>query len=124
MDERNALKLCKDCKHFVPQKGGPASYHFPFGRDMCAAEIDSVRGRPVRLCIDQRTRWWGCGSRGRWWTPKETPASEALRDPYGGALLAAGLKGFPECEECQCYPEGRIDCPDHVECNKRLGLRP
>lgn len=31
----------------------------------------------MRMCIDQRRRWLGCGPRGRWWAPKETPASEA-----------------------------------------------
>lgn len=34
--------------------------------------------------------------------------------------LAQGLKGFPECPECQCYPECRKDCPDRAECLKRL----
>lgn len=32
-----------------------------------------------------------------------------------------GFKAFPSCKECQCYPEGRNDCPDHKECRKRLG---
>jgi hypothetical protein len=31
-----------------------------------------------------------------------------------------GLKAFPECKECQCYPECRIDCPDHGDCLLRL----
>jgi hypothetical protein len=35
--------------------------------------------------------------------------------------LETGLKGFPDCKVCQCYPEGRSDCPDHKEC--RLVLR-
>lgn len=34
--------------------------------------------------------------------------------------ITEGFKGFPDCEECQCYPECRIDCPDHRECLKRL----
>lgn len=36
------------------------------------------------------------------------------------ALLARGFKGYPDDPNCQCYPECRIDCPDHVECKKRL----
>lgn len=72
-------------------------------------------------------RWWVaavvvfvtvCGVAHILYVPRKP--REPLRDPYGDAFLAAGLKGFPECEECQCYPEGRVDCPDHVECNKRL----
>lgn len=35
--------------------------------------------------------------------------------------LASGLKGFPDCQECQCYPEGRKDCPDHQSCREKLG---
>jgi hypothetical protein len=34
--------------------------------------------------------------------------------------IANGLKGFPDCRECQCYPECRIDCPDHLKCLERL----
>lgn len=30
------------------------------------------------------------------------------------------LKAFPECAECQCYPECRMDCPDWRECLERL----
>jgi hypothetical protein len=32
----------------------------------------------------------------------------------------SGLKGFPGCKECQCYPEGRVDCPDHLKCREWL----
>jgi hypothetical protein len=35
-------------------------------------------------------------------------------------VLEAGLKGFPDCPGCQCYPEGRADCPDHLDCRARL----
>jgi hypothetical protein len=38
--------------------------------------------------------------------------------------IALGLKAFPLCEECQCYPEGRIDCPDSAACMVRLGSSP
>lgn len=31
-----------------------------------------------------------------------------------------GINGFPECAECQCYPECRTDCPDHALCLERL----
>jgi hypothetical protein len=34
--------------------------------------------------------------------------------------MTLGFKGFPECEECQCYPECRADCPDHLKCLERL----
>lgn len=34
--------------------------------------------------------------------------------------IAGGLKVFPECTECQCYPECRADCADHMECLGRL----
>ena len=37
-------------------------------------------------------------------------------------VLKNGLKGFPECAECQCYPECRNDCPNHLECVKRLPI--
>jgi hypothetical protein len=36
-------------------------------------------------------------------------------------VVARGLNGFPDCPECQCYPEGRNDCPKHRECIERLG---
>jgi hypothetical protein len=36
------------------------------------------------------------------------------------AHLDAGLKGFPGCKNCQCYPEGRNDCPDHMKCRAWL----
>lgn len=31
-----------------------------------------------------------------------------------------GLKAFSDCQPCQCYPECRIDCPDHRQCLERL----
>lgn len=31
-----------------------------------------------------------------------------------------GLKAFPDCQECQCYPECRTDCPDRIACMARL----
>lgn len=31
-----------------------------------------------------------------------------------------GLKAFPNCVECQCYPECRNDCPDYLQCLERL----
>jgi hypothetical protein len=37
------------------------------------------------------------------------------------ALLVSGLQGFPHCDVCQCYPEGRNDCPKHRQCIERLG---
>lgn len=30
------------------------------------------------------------------------------------------IKGHPCCEECQCYPECRSDCQDHLQCVERL----
>jgi hypothetical protein len=36
------------------------------------------------------------------------------------ARLDAGLKGFPGCPGCQCYPEGRNDCADHMKCREWL----
>jgi hypothetical protein len=30
------------------------------------------------------------------------------------------IKSHPNCEECQCYPEGRNDCPDHMKCRSRM----
>jgi hypothetical protein len=36
------------------------------------------------------------------------------------ARLDAGLKGFPGCKGCQCYPEGRVDCQDHLKCREWL----
>ena len=38
-------------------------------------------------------------------------------------LLARGFQGFPDCTECQCYPEGRNDCPKHRECRRVLGYQ-
>lgn len=35
-------------------------------------------------------------------------------------VIASGFKGFPDCEECQCYPECRNDCPDYLQCVRRL----
>jgi hypothetical protein len=32
------------------------------------------------------------------------------------AAVAMGFKGFPDCPECQCYPECRVDCPDREKC--------
>jgi hypothetical protein len=34
--------------------------------------------------------------------------------------VADGYQGFPECEACQCYPECRNDCPNYLECVRRL----
>jgi hypothetical protein len=31
------------------------------------------------------------------------------------------IKCHPGCDICQCYPEGRNDCPDHMKCRARLG---
>lgn len=31
-----------------------------------------------------------------------------------------GFKAFPNCTICQCYPECRVDCPDHQSCLDRL----
>jgi hypothetical protein len=36
-------------------------------------------------------------------------------------LLAKSYQGFPDDPVCQCYPEGRNDCPKHRECIDRLG---
>jgi hypothetical protein len=30
--------------------------------------------------------------------------------------LIEPIKMHPGCEVCQCYPECRIDCPDHLKC--------
>jgi len=35
-------------------------------------------------------------------------------------VIAAGFQGFHDCEVCQCYPECRCDCPDHLQCVRRL----
>lgn len=40
--------------------------------------------------------------------------------PLSREALEAGLKGFPGDPVCQCYPEGRKDCPDHLDCRARL----
>lgn len=37
--------------------------------------------------------------------------------------VVEGLKGFPDCTDCQCYPEGRVDCLDHKGCRRRLRLQ-
>lgn len=36
------------------------------------------------------------------------------------SVVVEGLKGFPDCAVCQCYPECRKDCPDHLQCLNRL----
>lgn len=33
-------------------------------------------------------------------------------------------KSHPASSACQCYPEGRSDCPDAGECRIRLGYTP
>jgi hypothetical protein len=48
------------------------------------------------------------------------PEPYVHREP---SWITNGLKGFPECEECQCYPECRIDCPDNEKCLERLGYK-
>lgn len=35
-------------------------------------------------------------------------------------VVERGFKGFPDCDSCQCYPECRNDCPDHLKCVERL----
>lgn len=30
------------------------------------------------------------------------------------------IKSHPDCKECQCYPECRMDCPDWRQCLERL----
>lgn len=35
-------------------------------------------------------------------------------------IVARGFKGFPECDVCQCYPECRCDCPEHLQCVQRM----
>lgn len=34
--------------------------------------------------------------------------------------MIGGIKDWPDCTECQCYPECRNDCPDWVACYERL----
>jgi hypothetical protein len=36
-------------------------------------------------------------------------------------LLAKGYQGFPDDPVCQCYPEGRRDCPKRRSCLTKLG---
>ena len=31
------------------------------------------------------------------------------------------IKQHPGCKDCQCYPEGRNDCPNFTACRVRLG---
>ena len=46
--------------------------------------------------------------------------AEMMQRAQTRALLDNGLKGYPRCAECQCYPECRLDCPDHLACAARL----
>lgn len=55
----------------------------------------------------------------------EYRANQALQDQSEARRdlpreIREGLKGFPDCEECQCYPECRVDCPDHKACMQKL----
>lgn len=51
--------------------------------------------------------------------PKRDPILEAQLASTR-AFLEDGLKGYPDCEECQCYPECRTDCPDHLKCAAQM----
>lgn len=31
------------------------------------------------------------------------------------------IKSHPGDKVCQCYPEGRNDCPDHMRCREHYG---
>lgn len=53
----------------------------------------------------------------RWFGRRRPPA---LTPPAWAVVN--GLKAYPDCVECQCYPEGRLDCPDHLQCRLTLGM--
>lgn len=48
---------------------------------------------------------------------KQTPDEKPRIIPD---VIEYGLLAFPNCKECQCYPECRTDCPNHLQCLERL----
>lgn len=39
---------------------------------------------------------------------------------FDNSAFRQPIKSHPLCKECQCYPEGRNDCPDHMKCREWL----
>ena len=72
------VKLCKDCKHFVPNTRVWEAEKYRVMYAVCDKTISNVDGWPTIDCRDHRGATWlgarifnRCGAEGRWFEPKE-----------------------------------------------------